>query len=163
MNIVIHAVGRLKSGAESEVCDRYLDRLKKSGPALGLTLLPVMERGESRARDPDSRKSDEARELLAALDSQPSPTRLVLLDERGKALPSTEFAELIANERDDGCRSLVFALGGPDGHDRLLRQRADHVLSFGPATWPHGLARAMLAEQLYRAVTILSGHPYHRA
>ena len=96
--------------------------------------------------------------------SQPEPNAaLVLLDERGKSLPSETFASRIAGFRDGGRRTLRFAIGGPDGHDPALHASADLLLSFGAATWPHQMARIMLAEQLYRAATILSGHPYHRA
>jgi 23S rRNA (pseudouridine1915-N3)-methyltransferase len=87
----------------------------------------------------------------------------VLLDERGAALTSQDFASMMAGHRDAGRKTLLFSIGGADGHHPSLADRASLVLSFGALTWPHQLARIMLAEQLYRAATILSGHPYHRA
>jgi len=88
--------------------------------------------------------------------------RLVLLDERGRDLSSEELAGLLGSWRDAGVRETRFLIGAADGHDDAAREGADLVLAFGSATWPHLLARAMLAEQLYRATTILAGHPYHR-
>lgn len=91
-----------------------------------------------------------------------APHRTVVLDERGKSLPSSEFAAILSRWRDDGVREARFLIGAADGHDQTLRTSADLLLSFGAATWPHMLARAMLAEQLFRAVSITAGHPYHR-
>ncbi|QKV19995.1 23S rRNA (pseudouridine(1915)-N(3))-methyltransferase RlmH [Oricola thermophila] len=160
MKLTILAVGRMKSGPDAELVSRYSDRLARSGKALGIDFDGVIEIPESRAQSSDRRKAEEAGRA-AALASDPS-TVLVLLDERGKSLPSREFAGKLAEFRDRGFSRIVFALGGPDGHDPALRGRADLVIAFGNQTWPHQLARIMLAEQLYRAVTILSGHPYHR-
>ena len=92
-----------------------------------------------------------------------TPTRTVLLDERGKHLTSNEFAAILGRWRDEGVREARFVLGAADGHSHQERQQADLLLAFGAMTWPHLLARAMLAEQLYRATTILAGHPYHRS
>jgi 23S rRNA (pseudouridine1915-N3)-methyltransferase len=92
-----------------------------------------------------------------------SPHKIVLLDERGKAMASEDFAALLGKWRDDGVREVRFMLGAADGHCDAERASADLLLAFGPATWPHMLARAMLMEQLYRATTILAGHPYHRS
>lgn len=91
-----------------------------------------------------------------------SPVRTVVLDERGRSLPSSEFAAILSRWRDDGVREARFLIGAADGHDPALRDSADLLLSFGAATWPHMLARAMLAEQLFRASSIIAGHPYHR-
>lgn len=91
------------------------------------------------------------------------PTKLVLLDEKGKNLPSAELATILERWRDEGVREARFLIGAADGHDETLRAGADLMVAFGKATWPHLLARAMLAEQLYRATSILAGHPYHRA
>jgi len=91
-----------------------------------------------------------------------APVRTVVLDERGKQLASTALAEILGRWRDDGVREARFLIGAADGHDAALRDGADLSLAFGAATWPHMLARAMLAEQLWRATSILSGHPYHR-
>ena len=160
MKIAIHAVGRMKAGPEKELADRYLDRFSKSGSPLGFDFSGVTEIAESRAQNVDERRREEADRLRA----QMAPgTALVLLDERGKNLSSQQFADKIASLRDGGQRGLMIAIGGPDGHDEALRNEAQLLISFGAATWPHQMVRIMLGEQLYRAATILSGHPYHRA
>jgi len=148
----------MKAGPERELADRYLDRLAKSGPAIGLEFAGVHEIPESRARTASERKREEARKLLELL----GDGALILLDERGKNLPSREIGARLASFRDAGTRQLVIAVGGPDGFEDELKPKADLSVSFGAQTWPHQLVRVMLAEQLYRAVTILSGHPYHR-
>ncbi len=159
MRLGIFAVGRMKAGAEKELADRYLDRLAKSGPAIGLDFSGVTEIAESRARGRDQRLDEEGRQLRA----HAGDGILIALDERGKNPTSEDLSAAIARWRDEGTRSAVFAIGGPDGHDHTVRQSATMVLSFGAQTWPHQMVRIMLAEQLYRAVTILSGHPYHRS
>ena len=160
MQVVIAAIGRMKHGPERELVARYLSRAEAAGRALGLSGFSVSESPESRAQDAAARKREEA----AALERMaPSGARRIVLDERGKLLASDAFAEKIAAWRDGGAPALVLAIGGPDGHDPAFREGADLVLSFSPMTWPHQLVRIMAAEQLYRATTILSGHPYHRA
>ena len=114
---------------------------------------------ESRARDADQRKREEAAKLSESLGAG---APLILLDERGKNLSSQDFATMIAKHRDGGARAITFAIGGADGHAEESRQRAQMVISFGAMTFPHQLMRILIAEQLYRAATILSGHPYHR-
>ncbi|OHV83327.1 23S rRNA (pseudouridine(1915)-N(3))-methyltransferase RlmH [Ensifer sp. LCM 4579] len=160
MRIGVFAVGRLKAGPEKELAARYLDRFSKAGPAVGLELLRLVEVNESRAGNAETRKREEAAQLEKAL---PDGSLLVLLDERGKAIDSEAFATLLASFRDGGKRDLMIAIGGADGLDPALHARADAVLGLGKMTWPHQLVRILVAEQLYRAVTILSGHPYHRA
>ncbi len=160
MRLVVHAVGRLKAGPERELAERYFDRLEKSGPAVGLEFSGVTEIAESRAQTAPARRREEGQRLQAQI--QPG-TALVLLDERGRNLSSDEFAGQIGLLRDAGRKAMIVAIGGADGHDASLRGQADLVLSFGALTWPHQLVRVMLAEQLYRVATILSGHPYHRA
>lgn len=160
MRIEVHAVGRLKSGPERELADRYFDRLAKAGSAIGLEFSGVHETVESRARSVDDRRRDEGARLSERM---VSGSALFLLDERGRNLSSEAFAERIGALRDAGRKSLLLAIGGPDGHDPSLAASADLVLSFGAMTWPHQIVRVMLAEQLYRAATILAGHPYHRA
>lgn len=160
MRIAIHAVGRMKAGPERDLAERYFDRFVKTGPALGLEFTGVTETPESRASSAGERRREESQKLLSSLGDG---SALVLLDERGKNLASDEIAARLADFRDAGWRNLVIAVGGPDGHDAALRERADLVMSFGAATWPHQLVRIMLAEQLYRSATILSGHPYHRS
>lgn len=150
----------MKAGPEKGLADRYLDRFAKTGPAAGLEFSGVSELPESRSPNVSERQREEAQRLQAQL----APgTALILLDERGKNISSETFAEKIAAFRDGGQRNLALAIGGPDGHDPALHQAAALVLSFGALTWPHQLVRIMLAEQLYRVATILSGHPYHRA
>lgn len=159
MRISLFAVGRLKSGPEKDLASRYLDRFAKTGPAIGLELAKVVEVQESRAANPDTRKREEAGLLEKAL---PDNAILIILDERGKTMDSEAFAAMIGRFRDDGKRDLMLAIGGADGHEAELRGRADLVINLGAMTWPHQLVRILVAEQLYRAVTILSGHPYHR-
>lgn len=155
MRIDILAVGRLKAGGgEHTLVERYLERARGGGRAIGLSGFAVGEL-------PDGKSADwEADALLARM--KPGSRRIVL-DERGKTVSSETFAGLLADWRDQGAPATAFLIGGPDGHGKAARNGADLLLSFGAMTWPHQLVRAMLAEQLYRAVTILSGHPYHRA
>jgi 23S rRNA (pseudouridine1915-N3)-methyltransferase len=160
VKLAIHAVGKLKAGPERDLAARYLDRLARVGPSLGLEFSGVTEEPESRAQTAAERMREEGARLKASLAEDAA---LILLDERGAALSSQDFASELAGMRDRGCRSLVLAIGGAYGHDASLRAGAARTLSFGAATWPHQLVRIMLAEQLYRAATILSGHPYHRA
>ncbi|MCS6761664.1 MAG: 23S rRNA (pseudouridine(1915)-N(3))-methyltransferase RlmH [Candidatus Devosia symbiotica] len=158
MRITIAAVGRIKAGPEREMVARYLNRAVGSGKPLALIGFDVIELTESRASASASRKADEAKTLLAAL-----PEGIVVaLDERGKSVASELFAQQIGRWRDDGRPAVNFVIGGADGLDPAFVSRADLVLSFSPLTWPHQLVRIMLAEQLYRATTILTGHPYHR-
>jgi 23S rRNA (pseudouridine1915-N3)-methyltransferase len=160
MLIAVHAVGRMKAGSEQELAARYFDRLAKAGPAIGLEFSGVTEIAEGRAQSADERRRDEAARLRAALARDAT---LIVLDERGKGFTSQQFAERIAGLRDGGRRAAAFVIGGPDGLDPGLRSEAALLLCLGQLTWPHQLVRVMLAEQLYRAATILAGHPYHRA
>jgi len=139
MRLHIIARGKIGRSPEGELVDRYLNRI--AWP-VKLTELP-----ESGGNSPA---------LLA-------PAREVLLDERGRQLSSTEFAALLGRWRDDGVREARFVLGAADGHGAAARDQADLLIAFGAMTWPHLLARAMLAEQLWRATSILAGHPYHRS
>ncbi|HWJ87872.1 MAG TPA: 23S rRNA (pseudouridine(1915)-N(3))-methyltransferase RlmH [Pelagibacterium sp.] len=159
MRISIVAVGRMKAGPERELAARFLDRALTSGKALGLSGFSVTELPESRASSADARKAEEARAIEDAL---PERAVLIALDERGKSVSSLDFANRIGQWRDMGRTALVLVLGGADGLSPQLRTAADLVLSFSAMTWPHQLARILVAEQLYRATTILSGHPYHR-
>lgn len=158
MRVAIAAIGRMKQGPERELVARYLDRAKASGKPLALTGFDILEFVESRASSSDARKDEEARVLRAAL-----PEGIVVaLDEHGKSMPSAAFANLLLRWRDDGRPAASFVIGGADGLDPAFSKAADLTLSFSPLTWPHQLVRIMLAEQLYRTTTILSGHPYHR-
>jgi 23S rRNA (pseudouridine1915-N3)-methyltransferase len=160
MKISVHAVGRMKTGPERELADRYFDRFAKAGPAIGLEFAGVAETPESRAQTASERRREEGRALQAHL---PAGVVLMLLDERGRNFSSEEFAGRLGLLRDAGRKGLVLAIGGADGHDASLRDQADLVISMGAMTWPHQIVRVMLGEQLYRAATILAGHPYHRA
>jgi 23S rRNA (pseudouridine1915-N3)-methyltransferase len=159
MRIAVAAIGRMKQGPERDLVVRYLERAAASGRPLALTGFEVAESAESRAGSADLRKAEEARMLRAAL---PATGVTVALDERGRTLGSEAFARQLARWRDDGRPAATFLIGGPDGLDPALVRDADLTLSFSPLTWPHQLVRIMLAEQLYRVTTILSGHPYHR-
>ncbi len=158
MQMTIAAIGRMKAGPERELAERYVGRVDKAGRRLGLSI-SVREFAESRAGSAAERKDQEATALLAAL---PPGAVLVALDESGKNLDSRAFAGRLSGWRDDGVAALVFAIGGADGLGPALLETARLRLALGAMTWPHQLVRLMLAEQIYRAVTILSGHPYHR-
>ena len=158
MRISIAAVGRMKNGPERELVARYLERAAGSGKPLALTGFDVSELSESRAGSAASRKAEEAKAIRTALPEG----MVVALDERGKSLTSEAFANQLGRWRDDGRPAVGFVIGGADGIDPDFVSRADLVVSFSPMVWPHQLVRIMLAEQLYRATTILSGHPYHR-
>ena len=155
MKLHLCAVGRLRAGPERALVDDYLQRLDRTGRPLGLG--PVTEHEVE-----DKRGGGMAAEgqLLARV--IPDGAALCVLDERGKTLSSPEFAQALAGWRDAGRQDAAFVIGGADGVDPALRARADLVISLGRMVWPHMLVRVMLAEQLYRAATILSGSPYHR-
>lgn len=138
MLLHIVARGKIARSPEAELVERYLKRI--TWPTR-LTELP--EQGGS-------------------IPPLATPAITILLDERGKALASSDFAERLARWRDEGRRECRFVIGAADGHSDSDRRSADLLLSFGPATWPHLMVRAMLAEQLYRATSWLAGHPYHR-
>ena len=159
MRVGIVAIGRMKQGPERELVARYLERAIGVGKSLGLTSFAVSEINESRAASAAARKTEEAKAIAAQL---PDSSLVVALDERGKTLGSDDFARRIGRWRDDGKAALNFVIGGADGLDPAFVGKADLMLSFSPLTWPHQLVRIMLCEQLYRATTILSGHPYHR-
>jgi 23S rRNA (pseudouridine1915-N3)-methyltransferase len=159
MHLIIAAVGRLKDGAERELLGRYRDRFAGLGKRLGLGPVGWQELGESRAADATKRRDEEAAALLKRTRAA---QRIIALDERGKALSSQAFAQLLAKLRDEGTGTLAILIGGPDGLAPAVRNAAFTTLSLGAMTLPHGLARIVLAEQLYRAATILAGHPYHR-
>ncbi|HEX4098837.1 MAG TPA: 23S rRNA (pseudouridine(1915)-N(3))-methyltransferase RlmH [Caulobacteraceae bacterium] len=154
MRVAIAAIGRLGRAPEAALAEDYARRASAAGRALGLGPVEILE---VEARKPG--KAAEAEALIAAL--QPAD-EVIACDEHGQALGSRAFAELIARLRDGGTRRLVLLIGGADGLGEEVLKRAGRKLAFGPQTWPHALARAMLAEQVYRAVTILAGSPYHR-
>ncbi len=159
MRITLAVVGRLKDGPDRALFERYWERLQAGGRKLALHPVKLLELPESRAATVDLRKTDEAARLAAAV---PDATYRIALDETGRALSSAAFAAHLAARRDAGVRTLGFFIGGPDGHGQALLAIADLKLALGAMTLPHGLARIVLAEQLYRASTILAGHAYHR-
>ncbi len=158
MRIVIAAVGRLKRGPEHELAERYRERAVKSGRGIGLRSLDVIEISESRARESQRRRTEES---IALANVIPQGAAIVLLDPRGEALDSNKLAQRLRGFADRG-RDVAFVIGGPDGLAPTLSENAALHLAFGALTWPHQLVRIMLLEQIYRAITILSGHPYHR-
>jgi 23S rRNA (pseudouridine1915-N3)-methyltransferase len=155
LRVTVLAVGRLRAGPEAELVADYLARFDRTGRPLGLGPAQVTEVEDRRGGGP----SAEAALLAAAI---PKGASLVALDERGRDIDSPAFAALLRRSADTGVRDLAFAIGGADGLDPAFRTRADHVVSFGRMVWPHLLVRVMLAEQLYRAASILAGTPYHR-
>ncbi len=160
MRIVLICVGRLKAGAERELFERYFKRLTETARGVGLAGVDLREIDESRARRPEDRREEEAAAIVAAA---PAGDALIVLDERGESPTSEEWAADIGRARDAAQPVYAVVIGGPDGLSASLRAKARRVVSFGAMTWPHQLARVMASEQLYRAVSILSGHPYHRA
>ncbi len=161
MRLVIISIGRLKQGPERELAERYRGRFDDIGRKLGYRSLDIHEIAESRAaRDPATRMSEEAAAMTAAM---PENSTLIALDERGDNIDSTAFARQLGRWRDEQVANGVFAIGGADGLSPELRRKAQLRMAFGAATWPHQMVRVMLLEQIYRAATILSGHPYHRA
>lgn len=160
MDIGLLAVGRLKAGPERELCERYLERARKLGGRMGFRGFTVREIPESRAARSEDRIAQEA-EALSALVGEGG--RIVGLDEGGDLWSSEKFARSLGHDADTSVPHTTFIIGGPDGLSAGILARADIRLSFGRMTWPHQIARILVSEQLYRAMTILSGHPYHRA
>ncbi|MGB2933459.1 MAG: 23S rRNA (pseudouridine(1915)-N(3))-methyltransferase RlmH [Methyloceanibacter sp.] len=150
----------MKQGPERELYAHYLGRAEELGRTLSLTQLASIELPESRAANAAARQAAEAEALLGKV---PPSHNLICLDPAGKTQSSEVFAATLAKLRDGGAAGLAFLVGGADGLGHAVREKADLSLSFGPMTLPHGLARIVLAEQIYRAMTILAGHPYHRA
>ncbi|MGE5370209.1 MAG: 23S rRNA (pseudouridine(1915)-N(3))-methyltransferase RlmH [Chloroflexota bacterium] len=159
MRLGLICVGRLKAGPEREIYARYAERIAALR-RIGLDGLDLREIDESKAKSPAERMAREGEEMLAQL---PAEAGLVVFDERGKAADSAAFAGFVGRERDAGRKALWFAIGGSEGLDGAVRARATAVFSFGAMTLPHQFVRILAAEQIYRAMTILSGHPYHRS
>jgi len=153
IRITICAVGRLKAGPERALVEDYLARFDKAGRPVGLGPAQVVE-VEDRKGGGMTAEAERLRRVI------PDGALVCALDERGKTQTSPQFADFIAQHRDAGQRGIAFVIGGADGLDPSLRSHAP--LSFGKMVWPHMLVRVMLAEQLYRAATILTGAPYHR-
>ena len=160
MRIVVAAIGRLKQSSETELSERYRKRVAQTSRQLGLRDIEIIEIRESRAADVGKRMLEES---IALANVIPQDAAVVLLDSLGENLDSIGFATQLAKWRANGRPAVVFLIGGADGLAASLREKAELRLSFGAATWPHQLVRVMLLEQLYRSMTILAGHPYHRA
>jgi 23S rRNA (pseudouridine1915-N3)-methyltransferase len=159
MRILLACVGRSKAGAERDLAARYIERARAAGRAIGFANVELRELEESRARRTEDRKTEEAKAIKATL----TPGgEAIALDEGGKLLSSRDFAFHLGERRDQGVAALALLVGGPDGLEPGFRDSASLILSLGPMTLPHQLARIIAAEQIYRAITILSGHPYHR-
>ena len=160
MRLLLAAVGKLRSNDPiANLIDDYATRIEKTGKGLGFTRLEIKSFEAPRGL---SGPACQARESELLLNAIPEKAFLILLDEKGDNLTSTKFARKLESVRDSGSGVIAFAIGGADGHGDMIRQRANASLAFGPATWPHMMARLMVCEQIYRAMTILSGHPYHR-
>jgi 23S rRNA (pseudouridine1915-N3)-methyltransferase len=155
MRVHICAVGRLRKGPERDLYDDYLTRFDRTGRALAL--------GPAQLIEVEDKKGGGMPAEAALLErSIPTGSLICVMDERGKVQSSPEFADMLGQWRDQGRQDVAFVIGGADGIDPNLRDRADAALSFGKMVWPHMLVRVMLAEQLYRAASILSNGPYHR-
>ncbi|HET6378807.1 MAG TPA: 23S rRNA (pseudouridine(1915)-N(3))-methyltransferase RlmH [Methylocella sp.] len=159
MRVLLACVGRSKTGPERELSARYLERSRALGRVTGISGVELRELDESRAARPGDRKREEAKALCALLAPR---ARIIALDCGGTQLTSRAFAAEFRKARDDGVPLIALVIGGPDGLDPGFLAMASLTLSFGKMTWPHQIVRIMAAEQIYRAMAILSGHPYHR-
>ncbi|HZS64583.1 MAG TPA: 23S rRNA (pseudouridine(1915)-N(3))-methyltransferase RlmH [Xanthobacteraceae bacterium] len=159
MRIVVAAVGRLKAGPERDLAERYRKRAADVGRNIGLRAVEIIEIRESRAREAEKRIVEES---IALANVIPEEAVSVILDQRGENLDSVAFAGEIRRWQEAGRTAVVFIIGGADGLSPSLSGGAASRIAFGSATWPHQLVRIMLLEQIYRAATVLSGHPYHR-
>jgi len=154
MHITILAVGRMKSGPERDMVDDYLSRAGKGARGLGFRSVTEIEveGGGGLAR--------EGERLLAKI---PAGAAVLRLDEHGASLKSVKFANKLAELRDQGRADVCFLIGGAEGYSDAVKAAAPRTLAYGDQTWPHRLVRVMVAEQVYRAVSILAGSPYHKA
>jgi 23S rRNA (pseudouridine1915-N3)-methyltransferase len=159
LKITIAAIGRLKTGPEKLMADDYQKRIATLGRQAGITALKIGEWAESQAQSAKQRMEEEAQILWSAT---PQNAVTLALDERGKSHSSEQFSEKLRKYADQGVSELVFMIGGPDGHDLKTREKASDLIALGPMVWPHRLVRIMLLEQIYRSVTIMVNHPYHR-
>jgi 23S rRNA (pseudouridine1915-N3)-methyltransferase len=159
MRLLIAAVGRLKQGPERELAERYCKRAEQAGRRLGLREIEIIEIRESRADDAARRMLEESIALATVI---PEKAAVLVLDAKGENLDSTAFAAQLKLWREEARSPIVWVIGGADGLAPSLLERADLRVAFGRMTWPHQIVRILLLEQVYRAVTILSGHPYHR-
>jgi 23S rRNA (pseudouridine1915-N3)-methyltransferase len=159
MRLHILAVGHARGTPEGALTDDYAGRARAFGKRLGFSSVAIEEVGVSKLREARARIAEEGERLVARI---PEGSHVVLLDAKGKGMSSEAFGEMLGAMRDAGARDLAFLIGGPDGLDVGPGVKAGRSLAFGAQIWPHLLVRAMLAEQIYRGMTILAGHPYHR-
>ncbi|HJW40875.1 MAG TPA: 23S rRNA (pseudouridine(1915)-N(3))-methyltransferase RlmH [Rhizomicrobium sp.] len=160
MRLHILAVGFSRGTQEGALAEDFVGRAQAMGRRMGFTAVVCEEVAVSKERELKKRMADEAERLARRV---PAGSHVVLLDAKGRGMTSEDFAEMLGALRDAGTKDLCFVIGGPDGLAPLPSKKPGRSLAFGPQTWPHLLARAMLAEQIYRSLTILAGHPYHRA
>ncbi|MES2906597.1 MAG: 23S rRNA (pseudouridine(1915)-N(3))-methyltransferase RlmH [Pseudomonadota bacterium] len=158
MRLLVVSIGRSSKSLERDLIDRYAKRIRPLAKSLGFGTLEFHSLPESQKETAAARMSDEAARLLKFIPEG----ALIALDERGKTLTSPAFSDLLKTSRDNQNGIVTFAIGGPDGLDEKIRKQAHFVLGFGAMTWPHQLVCAMLSEQIYRGLTLLAGHPYHR-
>lgn len=159
MRLYIIAVGYGRATHEGALTQNFVDRAALMGKQMGVSAVICEEIAVSRDRDVRKRLADEAERLTKRV---PEGAHIIRLDAKGKGMTSEEFAQMLGALRDVGTKALAFVIGGPDGLASLPGKRAGRSLAFGLQTWPHLLVRAMLSEQIYRSLTILSNHPYHR-
>lgn len=159
MRLMVLAVGRLKAGPELELIERYRTRAVSLARGLGMSGPDIVE-VEARAKEDAKRRAEESDLLARAV---PVGAKRIVLDERGDSLPTPKLADRLDRWAEEGAPAATFLIGGADGHEPAMLESADLALSFGRAVWPHMLVRVMLAEQIYRALSIRAGHPYHRA
>jgi len=155
----ILAVGFGRGTLEGPLSEDFIGRAVQLGRRMGFPAIICEEVAVSKDRDVRKRMADEAVRLAKRV---PDGAHIILLDAKGKGMTSEDFADMLGALRDAGTKDLAFIIGGPDGLAPLPGKRAGRSLAFGPQTWPHLLVRAMLSEQIYRALTILARHPYHR-
>jgi len=159
VKLSLYAVGRMKRGPEKELYERYWERSMAVGAKHGVQPLVLREFTESKSGRARERMAQEAAEILKSIDEK---AFVIALDERGKTTTSPAFAGLLQTIRDGGAGEIIVIIGGADGLDERVRARANRLISFGAMTWPHQIVRILAAEQIYRAFSILSGHPYHK-
>jgi len=157
--VTLAAVGRARDEPETVLFKQYWQRAEALGPRLGFTTFSTLIANTSRRATAEARALDEAERLTRKV---PIASHRIVCDERGRSMTSDAFAAILAQLRDSRAPDVLFVIGGPDGLSPSFRTSAQHLIAFGCQTWPHLLVRAMLAEQIYRGLTILSGHPYHR-
>jgi 23S rRNA (pseudouridine1915-N3)-methyltransferase len=153
------AIGKLKSGPEKLLAEDYASRTLALGKQAGIKALKISDWAESQRADVALRLAEEEAQLWSAV---PPSAHVIVLDERGKSTTSEQFSASLRKVMDRGVSDVVFMIGGPDGHSAATREKANELMALGPMTWPHRLLRIMLLEQIYRSVTIMLNHPYHR-